>query len=101
MATVDGARSAIQDFVARVAIEGSPEFVPPEERIATFDNDGTLWCEKPMPIELGFILQRLAAMADQDPRLRDRQPCASRQACCCSTACAATCKSAFGCCCRW
>ena len=39
-----------------------------------FDNDGTLWCEKPMPIELGFILQRLAAMAEQDPKLRDRQP---------------------------
>jgi phosphoserine phosphatase len=39
-----------------------------------FDNDGTLWCEKPMPIELGFILQRLAAMAEQDPSLRDRQP---------------------------
>jgi phosphoserine phosphatase len=39
-----------------------------------FDNDGTLWCEKPMPIELGFILQRLAAMADQDPGLRGRQP---------------------------
>ncbi len=85
MATADGdrplaswndgpARSAIQDFVARVATEGSPEFVPHEERVATFDNDGTLWCEKPMPIELGFILQRLAAMADQDPRLRDRQP---------------------------
>ena len=42
--------------------------------MAVFDNDGTLWCEKPMPIELGFILQRLAAMADQDPSLRDRQP---------------------------
>jgi len=39
-----------------------------------FDNDGTLWCEKPMPIELGFILQRLAAMADKDEALRDRQP---------------------------
>jgi phosphoserine phosphatase len=42
--------------------------------VAVFDNDGTLWCEKPMPIELGFILQRLAAMAEQDPSLRDRQP---------------------------
>jgi len=39
-----------------------------------FDNDGTLWCEKPMPIQLDFILRRLAAMADQDPGLRDRQP---------------------------
>ena len=85
MATADGdrslaswndgpARAAIQDFVARVATEGSPEFVPPAERVAVFDNDGTLWCEKPMPIELGFILQRLAGMAEQDPALRDRQP---------------------------
>jgi FMN phosphatase YigB (HAD superfamily) len=48
--------------------------VPPAERVATFDNDGTLWCEKPMPIELGFILQRLAAMAEREPSLRDRQP---------------------------
>ena len=39
-----------------------------------FDNDGTLWCEKPMPIELGFILRRLAEMAEHDPTLRDRQP---------------------------
>ena len=42
--------------------------------IAVFDNDGTLWCEKPMPVELGFILQRLAAMAEADESLRDRQP---------------------------
>jgi len=62
------------DFVARVTAEGSPEFLPAAERVAVFDNDGTLWCEKPMPIELGFILQRLAAMAEQDPALRERQP---------------------------
>ena len=42
--------------------------------MAVFDNDGTLWCEKPMPIELGFILKRLAEMAEQDASLRDRQP---------------------------
>src|SRR5829696_2046520 len=71
----DGAsRQAIREFVDRVTTDGSPEFVPPAERVAVFDNDGTLWCEKPMPIELGFILQRLAAMARQDPGLRDRQP---------------------------
>ena len=68
------ATASIREFVARVTDDGSPEFVPPEERMAVFDNDGTLWCEKPMPIELGFILQRLAAMADQDPGLRGRQP---------------------------
>jgi phosphoserine phosphatase len=68
------ALAAIREFVGRVTGEGSPGFVAPEERVAVFDNDGTLWCEKPMPIELGFILQRLAAMAEQNPELRDRQP---------------------------
>ena len=67
-------RQAIMEFVASVTEEGGASYVPPEERIAVFDNDGTLWCEKPMPIELGFILQRLAAMAEQDPSLRERQP---------------------------
>jgi phosphoglycolate phosphatase-like HAD superfamily hydrolase len=66
--------TSIREFVARVTTDGSPDFVPPAERVAVFDNDGTLWCEKPMPIELGFILQRLAAMAAQDPTLRRRQP---------------------------
>jgi hypothetical protein len=66
--------AAIRDFVARVTAEGSPEFLPAAERVAVFDNDGTLWCEKPMPIELGFILQRLAAMAERDASLRERQP---------------------------
>jgi phosphoserine phosphatase len=67
-------RQAIVEFVQRVTTRGSPEFVPAEERVAVFDNDGTLWCEKPMPIQLDFILRRLAAMADQDPSLRGRQP---------------------------
>jgi phosphoserine phosphatase len=48
--------------------------LPPEERVAVFDNDGTLWCEKPMPIEHGFILQRLAAMAQADESLAGQQP---------------------------
>jgi phosphoglycolate phosphatase-like HAD superfamily hydrolase len=67
-------KSAIIDFVDRVAHENRPEFVPPPDRVAVFDNDGTLWCEKPMPIELGFILKQLAAMAEQDTTLRSRQP---------------------------
>ena len=46
-------RAAIVDFVARVTGEG-PDLVPARERVATFDNDGTLWCEKPMPIQLGL-----------------------------------------------
>jgi phosphoserine phosphatase len=62
------------EFVERVTAEGSADFVPAPERVAVFDNDGTLWCEKPMPIQLDFILRRLAAMADQDPGLRTRQP---------------------------
>jgi len=62
-------RAAIVAF-AETAVEA----VSPEERIAVFDNDGTLWCEKPMPVELGFILQRLAAMAQEDASLRERQP---------------------------
>jgi phosphoserine phosphatase len=67
-------KQAIQEFVQRVTTEGSPDFVPSPERVAVFDNDGTLWCEKPMPIQLDFILRRLAVMADQDPALRTRQP---------------------------
>ena len=63
------ARQAIVSFA-----ETAAESVPPEERIAVFDNDGTLWCEKPMPVELGFILQRLAAMAEQVESLRTKQP---------------------------
>jgi phosphoglycolate phosphatase-like HAD superfamily hydrolase len=69
-----GARRAIVEFVEAVTGADRESYLPPEERVAVFDNDGTLWCEKPMPIELGFILQRLAAMADQDSALRDRQP---------------------------
>jgi phosphoserine phosphatase len=71
----DGAsKQAILDFVQRVTTEGGADAVPPEERVAVFDNDGTLWCEKPMPIQLDFILRRLVVMAEQDPALQTRQP---------------------------
>jgi phosphoglycolate phosphatase-like HAD superfamily hydrolase len=63
------AKTAILEFVRRAVAE-----VPVEERVAVFDNDGTLWCEKPMPIQLDFILRRLDEMAGADPALRDRQP---------------------------
>jgi hypothetical protein len=70
----DGAaRNAIVDFVARVATPGSPGFVPPADRIAVFDNDGTLWCEQPV-IQLAHILQRWEEMVQQDPALADQQP---------------------------
>ena len=68
------ARRAIVDFVARVTAEEGPDFVPPADRIAVFDNDGTLWCEKPMYIQLDFILQRWVEMAAQNPTLRAQQP---------------------------
>jgi phosphoglycolate phosphatase-like HAD superfamily hydrolase len=70
----DGAaRNAIVDFVARVVTPDSPGFVPPADRIAVFDNDGTLWCEQPV-IQLAHILQRWEEMVQQDPALADRQP---------------------------
>ena len=68
------AKTAIVRFVEAAADDGSPDHVPAPERVAVFDNDGTLWCEKPMPVELGFILERLAAMAEEDASLRGKQP---------------------------
>ncbi|HET6734281.1 HAD family hydrolase [Mycobacterium sp.] len=65
--------SAIVDFVARVTTEG-PDFVEPEARVAVFDNDGTLWCEKPAYIQLYFIVYRLAEKAAAVPSLREEQP---------------------------
>lgn len=65
-------RAAITAFVE--AATTGPDAVPPEERIAVFDNDGTLWTEKPMPVELVFILRRWVEMAETDPTLRERQP---------------------------
>ena len=66
-------RAAIEVYVRRVTSDG-PDFVPSEARIATFDNDGTLWCEKPMPIQLDFTLNRMVEMAEADPTLQGRQP---------------------------
>jgi phosphoglycolate phosphatase-like HAD superfamily hydrolase len=68
------AKSDIVGFVRQVCGDGSTEPVPFAERVAVFDNDGTLWCEKPMPIQLDFILRRLVEMAEADPELRTRQP---------------------------
>ena len=67
-------KSAIVDFVGRVTAEGGAEFVAAEDRVAVFDNDGTLWCEKPMYIQLDFLLRRFKEQAEADPALRDRQP---------------------------
>jgi phosphoglycolate phosphatase-like HAD superfamily hydrolase len=67
-------RRAIVDFVGRVTSEGGDGYVAPAERVAVFDNDGTLWSEKPIPIQVDFTLFRLAELANADPSLRARQP---------------------------
>lgn len=72
--TDGGTRTAIVDFVERVADPAGPDYVEPEGRIAVFDNDGTLWCEKPMPIQLDFTIRRLREMAEGDASLRSQQP---------------------------
>jgi hypothetical protein len=59
------AKRAVTDFVAAATAAGGPGFVPPAERVAVFDNDGTLWCEKPLVIQLDFTLRRMAALAAQ------------------------------------
>ena len=66
-------KSAIVDFVRRVTTAG-PDFVEPEARLAVFDNDGTLWCEKPMYIQLDFIIGRLVEKAGSDATLTGKQP---------------------------
>ncbi len=67
-------RHAIVEFVDSVTREGSPTLLPVEERIAVFDNDGTLWPEHPMPIQLDFTLRRFAEQAARDPRLQQDYP---------------------------
>jgi phosphoglycolate phosphatase-like HAD superfamily hydrolase len=71
------AKKSITEFVDKVTKEGSPDFVPPEERIATFDNDGTLWCEQPMYFQLLFALDRVKALAPQHPEWKTKEPFAS------------------------
>lgn len=68
------AKSAIIDFVTQVTTANSPTFVPLAERIATFDNDGTLWLEKPLYIQLQHGLRAIGKAAAEKPELRDRQP---------------------------
>ena len=71
----DGAtKQSITDFVRRIATQGGPDFVPVDQRIATFDNDGTLWLEQPMYVQLAFALDRVKAMAPMHPEWKDKQP---------------------------
>jgi len=67
-------KRAITNFVAHVIRQGGPDFVPAAERIATFDNDGTLWVEHPMYVQLAFVLDRVKAMAPLHPEWKDAQP---------------------------
>jgi phosphoglycolate phosphatase-like HAD superfamily hydrolase len=70
-------KQAITAFVGKVTKEGTPDFVPPAERIAVFDNDGTLWSEQPMYFQLFFALDRIKALAPQHPEWKDKEPFAS------------------------
>jgi phosphoglycolate phosphatase-like HAD superfamily hydrolase len=67
-------KKAILEFVARVTTDGGVDFVPPEERIATFDNDGTLWAEQPVYFQLAFALDRIAALAPEHPAWSETEP---------------------------
>ena len=71
------AKQSIINFVEKVTKPGSPDFVPVPERIATFDNDGTLWCEQPVPVQLYFALDRVKALAPQHPEWNTAKPFAS------------------------
>ncbi|HEY4136547.1 MAG TPA: HAD family hydrolase [Alphaproteobacteria bacterium] len=71
----DGAvKSSITDFVARVTTVGNPDYVSTLERVATFDNDGTLWAEQPVYFQVAFVLDRVKALAPQHPEWKERQP---------------------------
>jgi phosphoglycolate phosphatase-like HAD superfamily hydrolase len=70
-------KKAIVAFVDKVTKTGSPDFVPPAERIATFDNDGTLWGEQPMYFQLLFALDRVKAMAPDHPEWKTQEPFAT------------------------
>jgi hypothetical protein len=71
------AKQSIVEFVGKVTKSGSPDFVPVAERIAVFDNDGTLWCEQPFPVQLYFVLNRVKALAPRHPEWKDKEPFAS------------------------
>ena len=67
-------KQAIVEFVKQVTAKGGPKFVPPGERIAVFDNDGTLWAEQPMYFQLAFALDRVKSLAPQHPEWKEKEP---------------------------
>lgn len=70
-------KKSIVEFVTKVTKPHSPDFIPTADRIATFDNDGTLWAEQPMYFQLLFVLDRVKALAPQHPEWKDKEPFAS------------------------
>ncbi len=68
------AKASIVAFVEKVTRAGSSDFVPVAERIATFDNDGTLWCEQPVPVQLFFAVDRVKALAPEHPEWKTQEP---------------------------
>lgn len=72
-----GAKRAILDFVAQVTTPDSPSFVPPRERIAVFDNDGTLWVEQPLYVQAFFVFDRIKQLTPQHPEWQTQEPFAS------------------------
>jgi len=68
------AKTAIVEFVEAIATEDSPDFVPPAKRIAVFDNDGTLWSEQPIYVQLAFAMDRVKALASEHPEWKNKQP---------------------------
>src|SRR6202007_2901361 len=67
-------KRAIISFVDKVSKEGTPDFVPISDRVATFDNDGTLWCEHPIYVQAAFALDRVKALAGPHPEWKHKQP---------------------------
>lgn len=72
--TDGAAKKSITDFVERATTPGSGDYVPLAERIATFDNDGTLWCEQPVYFQVAFAFDRIKALAPQHPEWKTKQP---------------------------
>jgi phosphoglycolate phosphatase-like HAD superfamily hydrolase len=70
-------KKAIIAFVEKVTKEGSPDFIPPNKRIATFDNDGTLWAEQPLYFQLAFAIDRIKELAPKHPEWKTTEPFAS------------------------
>jgi hypothetical protein len=74
------AKDAILDFVRRVTSDDSPDFVPPHDRVSVFDNDGTLWCEMPVPVQAFFTADRVRALAPEHPEWQVTEPFKSQLA---------------------